>query len=101
WRSKELVAGLHVSDGSSVQDIGDESQELIAKSMERHHVPILAREAGTVYNIRIPFQNGLKQLQVILGIILQIRVLHDRKITSCVLETGSQCRSLTHVSLMV
>ena len=48
---EELVAGFHVSDGGSVEQIGHERQELVAKSMKRHHVSALPREPGAIDHI--------------------------------------------------
>src|ERR1035441_1003648 len=56
-----------------------------------------AQESRTVNHVSPAIQNGLKELAVILGVVLEVGVLNQHDVTAGRFKTAAQCGSLTAI----
>ena len=89
--AKELVADLHVGQIQVREHIGKECQALVGYQVpEVEHAVFLADEPRAEDDVGVSFDDGLKQLGVLFGLVFKVGVLDDDDIAGGMFEAGAQ-----------
>ena len=94
---EQLVARLHVGQRAVVEHVRDERQEPVADPVQEQHVATFAGEARAVDDARAALEDGREQPRPVLGVVLEVGVLHEDKIARRALEAGADRSPLAPV----
>ncbi len=99
---KHFVTCLHVSEVQVRTHVGQQREKAVSHHMPEvnHAVRPAAQEPGAEHNVGTILQNRCKKDGVFVRVILQVGVLNDYYVSSCVLETRTQSCSFAKIALL-
>ena len=87
---QNFIARLHICKTGVIQNIRDQGKQFVAQIMPEEKCPMGALEPGTVHHVGVAVRDGLEELGVFLGMILEVGILENYNIAGDVFDAGAQ-----------
>ncbi len=100
---EDFVTCFHVREIHIGEHVGQNSQELVPYIVPEQMDPMrpLTKETGTKNHVGFSFYNGCHQFWIFIGVVFQVGILDNNRISGNMAKARPDSRPFTHIHIMV